>query len=138
VLGRSGECLNLKFQGGGVFFERESKKERERSSCGLGRRRATGLSLRILGPTSARHVRTVRGALANSLRGARTVCHPGADGPLFARERPVLHLLPMSRADGPRRPGGRSARSGQTVRPTAVYDPTSHFNFSLKYSEIKI
>jgi hypothetical protein len=138
VLGRSGECLNQKFQGGGVFFEKEQGREGEEFLRFVRRRRATGLSLRILGPTSTRHVRTVRGALANSPRGARTVCHPGADGPLFARERPVLHLLPMSRADGPRRPGGRSARSGQTVRPTAVYDPTSHFNFSLKYSEIKI
>jgi hypothetical protein len=91
----------------------------------LGKRKeAADLSPRDLGPTCAWHARTVR--------------HPSADGPLFAPERPVSPLFPTSRADGPRRPGGRSARSGRTVRPTAADSPTFLYIFSLIYSEIKI
>jgi hypothetical protein len=123
-----------------AFSLRGSKKERkEMTSCGLGRRKeSTGLSLRVLGPTSARHTRTVCDATADSPRGARTVRHPGADGPLFAPEHPELPLSPSSRANSPRRPGGRSSRSGRTVQPTAADRPAFLFFFSLIYSEIKI
>jgi hypothetical protein len=123
----------------GAFSMRESKKEKQRSYCGLGRRaRATGLSLRVLEPTSARHAWTVRDAPTDSLRGAQTVLHPGANGPLFAPECPVLLLFPTRRVDGPRCPGGQSAINGRTVRPTTAEGPTSLFNFSLIYSETKI
>jgi hypothetical protein len=109
------------------------------TSCGLGRRKeATGLSLRVLGPTSARHTRTVRDAPADCPRGALTVRRPDADGPLFAPEHPELPLSPSSRAESLRRPGGRSARSGRTVRPTVADRPTVLFFSSLIYSEIKI
>jgi hypothetical protein len=139
VLRRSGECLNQKFQGWGLFYEREQEREARRSYCSLGRRaRATGLSLRVLEPTSARHSWTVRDAPVDSPRGAQTVLHPGANGPLFAPESSVLLLFPTRRVDGPRRPGGQSAINGRTVRPTTVDGPTSLFNFSLIYSETKI
>jgi hypothetical protein len=125
----------------GAFSLRERARKRGRGSVLAvweRERRATGLSPRVLGPTCVRHSRTVRGALVDGPRGARTVRNPGADGPLFAPERPVLPLFPMSRADGPHRPGGRSTRSGRTVRPTAANSPTFLYIFSLIYSEIKI
>jgi hypothetical protein len=73
----------------GAFSLRESKKEREgKTSCGLGKGEgAADLSPRDLGPTSARHARTVRGAHADGPRGARMVRHPGADGPAPRRGR---------------------------------------------------
>jgi hypothetical protein len=140
VLGRSGECPKRNPQGVS-FLERESKREREEENLGrVGEEKGGPASFtsRGLGPTRARNPRTVRGALADGPRGARTVRHPGADCPLFASERLVLHLLPTSRADGPRRPGGQSARSGWIVRPTAADGLTSLFNFSLIYLEINI
>jgi hypothetical protein len=85
-----------------------------------------------------RHARTVRDSPTDSPRGARTVRHLGADGPLFHPEPPVPPRAPSTRADGPRRTGGRSARYGRTVRPTDADSPTSLFHFSLIYSEIKI
>jgi hypothetical protein len=145
VLGRSGECPKRNAQGGCLFL-RERKREREREREGgrgpwSGWRRERGpasFTSRGLGPTRARNPRTARGALTDGPRGTRTVRHPGTDCPLFAPERPVLHLLPTSLADGPRRPGGQSASSGRTARPTVADGPTSLFNFSLIYLEIKI
>jgi hypothetical protein len=77
-----------------AFSLRGSKKERkEMTSCGLGRKtEATGLSLHVLGPTSARHTRTVRYSLQNiqncpsppratqTVRVALAYGPPGADG----------------------------------------------------------
>jgi hypothetical protein len=122
------------------FLEREQEREGGRGPWSSWRRERFPASFtsHSLGPTRARHPRTVRRALTDGPRGARTVRHPGADGPLFAPEHLVLLLFPTSRADGPRCPGGQSARSGRTVRPTAVDGLTSLFNFSLIYLEIKI
>jgi hypothetical protein len=53
------------------------------------------------------------------------------DGPLFHPEPPVPPGAPSTRADDPRRTGGRSAKYGQTVRPTAADSPSSLFLFSL-------
>jgi hypothetical protein len=113
-----------------TFSLRGSKKERkEILGSGWEKRRShVCFHPRGLGPTRAR---TVRGAPADSPRGARTVWRPGADGPLLLPERPVPHLFPTSHADGPRRPGRQSARSIQTVRPIAADGPTSPFKFSL-------
>jgi hypothetical protein len=58
-------------------------------------------------------------------RGARTVRTPSADCPLLLPERPEMHLLSTSHANGPRCPGGQSARSRRMVRPVAVDGPTS-------------
>jgi hypothetical protein len=140
VLGQSGECPNQNPQGEGLFL---SESKRKRDGCRSlavweGERRAIDISPRVVGPTCARHAWTVRDALADSPQGARTVRHPGADGPLFAPERPAPPLLPTNRADDPRRPGGRSARNGRIVQPTTADSPTSLFNFILIYSEIKI
>jgi hypothetical protein len=88
-------------------------------------------SSRGLGPTRVRHVRTVRDVHADSPRGARTVQTQGADGLLILTKRPEMHLLPTSRADDPRWPGGLSARTSGTVRPIAADGPTSPFNFGL-------
>jgi hypothetical protein len=125
----------------GCLFLRESKREREEEDLGrVGEEKGSLLHLHptAWGPPArdthrqsaepSRTVREVRGRSA----------HPGADGPLFAPEHLVLLLFPTSRADGPRCPGGQSARSGRTVRPTAVDGLTSLFNFSLIYLEIKI
>jgi hypothetical protein len=80
---------------------------------------------RDLGPTGARQAWTVRNTPADSQRGARTVQTPSADCPLMLPEHPVLHLRPKSHTDGPRCPGGHSARSSRTVRPVDADGPTS-------------
>jgi hypothetical protein len=99
--------------------------ERAKERCGEGllrfgkkKERAVGLSPRDLGPTCARHARTVCDAPADNLRGARTVRCPGADGPFYAPEPLVPPQSPSNCADGPRRTGGQSARYRQTVQPT--------------------
>jgi hypothetical protein len=66
------------------------------------RREASNLTPRDLGPTGAWQARTFRDAPADGPRGAWTVRTLGADGPLKLTERPEMHLLPTSRADGPR------------------------------------
>jgi hypothetical protein len=110
-----------------LFSLRGSKKEREgRTGFGVGEGKGADLfSSRGLGPTRARHGRTVRNTPADGPRGARTVRTPGADCPLKLPEHPVLQLRPTSHADGPRCPGGQSARSSRTVRPVAADGPTS-------------
>jgi hypothetical protein len=111
------------------FLEREQEREEERTP-GLGWRREgvpASISSRGLGPNRTRHPRTVRGAHVDGPRGAWTIRHPGADSPLFDLGPPVLPLSPPSRADSPRRPGRRSARSRRIVRPTAADSPTSFF-----------
>jgi hypothetical protein len=120
VLGRSGECSNQNPQGG-VLFLRESKRKGE--WWRLGRvweeeKELVDLSAHGLGPTCARHARTVRDTPADSSRGARTVWHPGADDP--------------------RHTGGQSAKCSRTVWPTTADSLIRLFNFSLIYSEIKI
>jgi hypothetical protein len=146
VLGRSGECSNQNPQGGGLFFEREQERERGEDFLWFGKEKGGN---RLISSRPRTHQRATcadsprrpcgRSArCADGLRGERTVRHPGADGPLFAPERPVLPLFPASRADSPRRPGGRSARSGRTIRPTATDSPTFLYIFSLIYSEINI
>jgi hypothetical protein len=111
-----------------------SKKEREgRTGFGVGEGKGADLiSSRGLGPTRTRHGRTVRDTPADGPRGARTVRTPAADCPLMLPEQPVLHLLPTIRTDGPRYPGGQSARTSRTVRPVAADGPTTSFNFSVK------
>jgi hypothetical protein len=110
-----------------LFSLREGKKEGG-TAFGGGREGVTGwISSRGLGPTRARHGRTVCDTPADGPRGARTVRAPGADDPLLLPERPELHLRPTSHAGGPRCPGGQSARSSQTVRPVDTDGPTSFF-----------
>jgi hypothetical protein len=131
VLGRSGECPNLNPQGEGLFL-RESKKERGmKVSCGLGKRKE---SWWLISPRPGTHLRATCVDCPRCPCGRSARC---ADGPLFPPERPVPPLLPTNHADGPRRPGGGSARNGRTVRPTAADSPTSLF-ISLIYSEIRI
>jgi hypothetical protein len=114
------------------LWEGARKREGRWPGSGRGRERSVAsFSSCDLGPTGARHARTVRDAPADSPRGAWTVRTQGADDPLLLPECLVMHLLPMSRADGPRGPGGQSARSSRTVRPIAVDGTTSLFNFSL-------
>jgi hypothetical protein len=109
-------------------FSRDRARERgkKKTLVGLEKRKGFPASFtsRGLGPTRARHPQTVRGAYADSPRGAWTVRHLGADSLLFVPEHPVLPLSPPSCVDSPRRLGGRSARSGQTVRPTFADSPT--------------
>jgi hypothetical protein len=140
VLRRFGECPKRNPQGGCLFL-RESKRERgkKKTLVGLDKRKGFPASFtsRGLGPTRAKYPWTVRGAHADGPRGAWTVRHPGADSPLFVPEHPVLPLSPPSRADSPCRPGERSTRSRQIVRPTSTDSPTFLFLFSLIYSEIK-
>jgi hypothetical protein len=107
------------------FLEREEERERKREDLGRdGEEKGVPASFasRDLGPTRARHLRTVHGAHTDGPRGAQTVRRPGADSPLFVPEHPVLPLSPPS---------------GRTVRPTAADSPTFLFFFSLIYSEIK-
>jgi hypothetical protein len=117
-----------------TFSLRGSKKEREgRTGFGGGKGKgADSISSRGLGPTRARHGRTVRDTTTDSPRGARTVRTPAADCPLMLPEQLVLHLLPTIRADGPRCPSGQSARTSRTVRRITADGPTSSFNFSVK------
>jgi hypothetical protein len=117
-----------------TFSLRGSKKERKKIKIlgsGWGKRSPAWFHPRGLGPTRARHARTVCDVPVDGSRGARTVQTQGADGPLLLPERPVLHLFPTSRANGLRCSGGQSARSRGTVRPIAADGPTSPFNFSL-------
>jgi hypothetical protein len=111
-----------------VPFSRDRARERgkKKTLVGLEKRKGFPASFtsRGLGPTRARHPRTVRGAYADDPRGAWTVRHPGADSSLFVPEHPVLPLSEPSCVDSPRRLGGRSARSGRTIRPTFADSPT--------------
>jgi hypothetical protein len=61
-----------------------------------------------------------------------------ADGPKILPEHPVPLRAPSTRVDGPRRTGGWSSRSGQTVRLDRLDGLSPPFSFSLRYSEIKI
>jgi hypothetical protein len=117
----------------GAITLRESKRREEEVNClrwgkgeGLGRFHPA-----VLGPTRARHGRTVRDTPADGPRGARTVRAPGADGPLKMPEPPEPHRCPTNHADGPRCPGGQSARSSRTVRQVETDGPTSFFYFSV-------
>jgi hypothetical protein len=89
------------------------------------------LAPRNPGPTCARHAQTVPDAHVDSPQGTQTVRHLGANGPLFHQEPLVPPRAPLTRADGLRRTGGRSARYGRTVWPTAADSPSSLFLFSL-------
>jgi hypothetical protein len=131
------ESARIKILKEGAFSLRESKKEREgKTSCGLGKRKeATDLSPRDLGPTSARHARTVRGAHADGLRGARTVCEvSGRSGTLARTVRYLLqnvqYCLSSPRAvrtvraalaDGPPGAAGQSGPLPRTVRPSFTF-----------------
>jgi hypothetical protein len=117
----------------GAFSLREGKKEREEGpSFSFGtRREAANLSPSRLGShwhaAGTDSPRRPRGQSARSVdgpRGAWTVRTQGADGPLKLTERPEMHLLPTSRADGrdgladsPRGPAGRSGLPPRTIRP---------------------
>jgi hypothetical protein len=131
VLGRSGECPKRNPQGEGLFL-RESKRKRDGWCLGRVWEERDCLTYLL---AARSHLRTAR---ADSLRGARTVRHPGADGLLFHPEPRVPLQAPSTHADSPRRTGGRSAEYGRAVRPTAADSPTSLFHFSLIYSEIRI
>jgi hypothetical protein len=132
VLGQSGECPNDIPKREPFSLSGSKKGEKEEERVGFGKEKDGCLTTsRGLGPTRAWHGRTVRDTPADSPRGERTVRTPGADCPLFLPERPKMHLLPMSHADGLRCPGGQSARSSRTVRPVAADGPTSLFKFSV-------
>jgi hypothetical protein len=109
------------------FLRERARKIERRGLHSVWEREGRQLTLLIrdLGPTGARQAPTVHDTLADSPRGARTVRTPGADCPLMRPEHPVLHLHPTSHADGPRCPGGQSARSSRTVRPVDADGPTS-------------
>jgi hypothetical protein len=101
-----------------AFSLRGSKKERkEMTSCGLGRRKeATGLSLRVLGPTSAQHARIVRDAP----HGQSARC---ADGPAPRRGRSVIRSRTSRTAPLPLEPRGQSASPWRTVRQERMGSP---------------
>jgi hypothetical protein len=128
VLGRSGECPKQSPQEGGSFLEREQERGKEMRFFSVWRRSPVCLtySSRVR-PTCARHARTVRDAPADSPRGTRTIRHPGADDLLLSPEPPILPGAPSTRADGPRRTDGQSARNCRTVRPTAADGPSLPF-----------
>jgi hypothetical protein len=106
------------------------------TSCGLGRRKegSRHISSRPRTHMCAARADSLRRPRQQSVRYADGPPPPGADGPLFASEHLVPPLFPTSRADSPPRPGGRSARSVWTVRPTAADSLTFLLIFSLIYS----
>jgi hypothetical protein len=118
----------------GAITLRGSKRKEKGANCfGGGRKEEVeSISSRGLGPTRARQGRTVRDTPADGPRGARTVRAPGADSPLLLPERPEPHLRPTSHADGPRCPGGQSARSSRMVRPVAADSSNSSFKYNVK------
>jgi hypothetical protein len=134
VLGRSGECP-IKIPKRELFSLRERERKREGEGDRVGMEKEEGMLLYFI-PRPGSHPRAAWADgprhPADSPRGARTVRTPGADGPLLLPERPVMHLLPTSHADGPRCPGAQSARRSRTVRPVAADGPTSSFKFSVK------
>jgi hypothetical protein len=77
---------------------------------------ATGLSLRVLGPTCARHARTVRDAPADSPRCPRGQSARCADGPAPRRGRSVIRSRTSSTAPLPTEPSGQSVSPWRTVR----------------------
>jgi hypothetical protein len=108
-----------------LFSLSGSKKgEKEEETVGFGKGEGWLYYIPRPGPTRAWHGRTVRDT-PRAVSEARTVRTLGADCPLLLPERPEMHLLPMSHADGPRCPGGQSARSRRTVHPVAADGPTS-------------
>jgi hypothetical protein len=103
----------------GCLFLRESKREREDEDLvGLEKRKVpASFTSRGLGPTRARHPRTVHGAHADGPRGARTVRYSFQDIQYYPSPHRAARTVRVALADGPPGVDGQSGPPPRTVRP---------------------